>query len=86
MNVANLYGHLYYILYAILCGDVTICVSPSPISRFFEAWASLAGPTSSIAEPAPFISLSDERLKRVAARYGVSTAQVGKGKLRGRQF
>lgn len=40
------------------------------------AWASLAGPTSSIAEPAPFISLSDERLKRVAARYGVSTAQV----------
>lgn len=97
MNVAKLYGHQYCTQY---CAEVLLFVhvytcplarlrpwwSPSPISRCFEAWASLAGPTSSIAEPAPFISLSDERLKRVAARYGVSTAQVGNGKLRSRQF
>ena len=41
-----------------------------------EAWASLAGPTSGIVEKVPSISLSDERLKQVAERYGVSTAQA----------
>jgi len=39
-----------------------------------EAWASLAGPTKS--HSVPGVSLSDERLKTVAARYNASTAQV----------
>merc|ERR1711879_171536 len=39
-----------------------------------EAWASLAGPTKS--HNIPGVSLGDERLKAVAARYNVSTAQV----------
>jgi len=39
-----------------------------------EAWASLAGPTKS--HNIPGVSLGDKRLKQVADRYGVSTAQV----------
>lgn len=39
-----------------------------------EAWASLAGPTKS--HSIPGVSLGDKRLKQVADRYSVSTAQV----------
>lgn len=38
-----------------------------------EAWASLAGPTG---QGSPSISLADERLKKVAGRYNMSTAQL----------
>ncbi|CAE8720345.1 unnamed protein product [Polarella glacialis] len=40
-----------------------------------EAWAALGGPTASLFH-SPSISLRDPRLKEVAARYNVSTAQV----------
>merc|ERR1712217_581165 len=39
-----------------------------------EAWASLGGPT--VHGKHPTISLGDTRLKNIAAKYNVSTAQV----------
>lgn len=44
------------------------------IGTVLEAWASLGGPTVHGKEPT--ISLGDARLKTVAAKYNVSTAQV----------
>lgn len=44
------------------------------VGTVLEAWASLGGPTVHGREPT--ISLGDARLKAVAARYNVSTAQV----------
>lgn len=52
----------------------TLLANMKKVGTVLEAWASLGGPTVHGREPT--ISLSDSRLKEVAVRYNVSTAQI----------
>jgi len=60
--------------YHLASHDDTLLKHMNDVGTVLEAWASLGGPT--VHGRKPTISLGDARLKAVAARYNMSTAQV----------